>query len=426
MTEPAVSRIPGHLVLAIRMALNWKDVVSFGQLAGRNVLQLAVGIASSSIIAGSLARAEFGAFQYVLSIGATLTVLSLSGLSTVLVQEVSRGNKGALRAITRLRLSWSWLMTVCLLAVAAYYAFVDPKQDLAAALVVAAITMPVALSFDVTGFLVGTSDYRRLSVYPLATQVLVAIATVAAALYWRDAVHVLIATYVVQALCALGSYRLVASAYRPEDNSLSPEAREFGWRLSAANLIPSVVHRLDLLVVGSMIGLEDLAVLALGRLFYDKMRIVMDPLTSLFVPRLYARTGVEAYRFSFRVTVLVLLVLGGFVIALGASMPLVFRMLYPRYMDGVPYAVALMGAYWVSTPNAVFQCLLQHERRTRQVAQAAFLSHAIYLASLPILLLSMGVWGVVVGRYVLSVSNVLASGYFVLRNLMSMRQGAHS
>ncbi len=401
----------------LRLPAGWRRLVAnLGQLVARNLLQLAIGIGASAIVADSLTRADYGAFQYVLSVASTFSILSVPGLNTVLTQEVAKGNDGVIRSVTRTRLAWAWLMSLPLAATAVYYLTADQQLAIAASLAIAALAAPAVNAVDVTNFLIAKRDYNRLSVYPLTGQFCVAAATIGVSLYWHNFVIVVAATYVVQTVYALVSYRLILRAHSPGIGSLTPEAKRFGLRLTWASLIPSVAYRVDMLLVGASLGLETLAVLALARLFYDKMRIVVDPITSLFVPKLYARSGVEAYRFAVRAMGLIMLALVCVAVLLAVVMPVFFGLLYPKYMDSVPYAVALVFAYVTGVPNALFQCMIQYERRVGQVVRVVSWSHAIYLVSLPFLVMTLGVTGVVIGRYVLNVSSSILSGYYFFNN----------
>lgn len=413
--------VVAHLTARGLLQPGWQKVAAnWSQLVVRNLVSLGIAIAASSVIARSLERSDYGMVQYVLGMAATLSILSLPGFSTVLTQEVALGNDSAIYDVMRRRLLSSSLMCLVLLAMAAYVAIVTAQPSMAMAFVVAALASPVAYSIDVTGFLVAKRDYHRLSMYPMAAQACIAATTIVAALTVHDAIAIVAANFLTQALYAIVTYWLVLRAYSPKYRVLNADARRFGVRLTGASLVASVTYRVDMLIVGAFIGLPELAVLALGRQFYDKMRLVMEPVTTLFVPRLYAHSRREAYMFSLKVLLAVSILLGAAVTVLSLAMPWVFRLLYPGYLDAVPYAVALLFAYVLSVPNTIFQNLLNYERRAGQVARSLAISNGLYLVSLPFLLMAMGVWGVVVARYVLNIGSSVVSGFFVLRNWLEV------
>jgi len=396
-----------------------------GQLMGRNLILLVISLGVASLMAAVFTREQYGTYQFVIGVVAGLSFLSLLGSGPVIMQETAKGNHGTFVRAFKWQLLLSPLYSVALLALAGYYYYVADKTAIALCFAATSAFFPlktVLVSYQ--SYVLGRQNYSLYARLPVLVSLGVAVATALAVWITRSPAPVLLVVGVVTVAMHLLAFKYVFKTCPPENDSHHPSSIRFGFGLSALYITPTISAQLGTLLVGTLLSMENVAVLVLAVMPLQKSKALLDPLREYFSPRVVSKTGSRMFRGANRVILAYMSVALAYVLIAVAVMPLFFRIFFPDYMDAIPLARLAMFCLLPGAPAAIMELTIYSERRLRQTGVIRLAQFIFDLAVAVVFIYKWGVLGAIIARFAAGLLRTCVVSVFYGRNLRQARRSA--
>lgn len=362
------------------------------------VVQVGAGILTSVLMARYLPRETYGGFRYVLSLAGTLGILALPGMSTAMMQSLSRGHGGAYWTGIKTIMKWSILVSGGLI-VAALFTPIAKTTAVAHALMALAVIFPLYAGSGLYGvLLLAKRDLHRNFSYGAAYRIMLTIGTIAALYLTHSLAAFVVAVFLVDTVTR-GIMTIRARRFLP-NKTQDPPMIAYGKKLSLLTALPMVSEQIDRLVVPAALGLQGLAVWGVATMIPDTAKEFGSSVLNLALPKL-ARWGATQseqgfiLRKFFELLLLSLIAVGIYY----AIAPAIVRFLFPAYADAVAvsrwYALTM-----VSFPGLLFLNWFQAQKKMRELTIFNMTSAIAQIVATLLLVPAYGLLGAVAARAV--------------------------
>ncbi len=366
----------------------------FWTIIGQVVSSLSV-LAVSVLLARYLSQGDYGQYKYVLSLVSLLSIASLSGLSSSVLQSTARGFDGALPEGFRINLRWSILMFAGAFLIGGYY-LIQGNFLLGVGMLVGGCLAPFIAGANLySPFLAAKKDFARQTVYMIGgVMLLPSLALIATALLTHDPLAVVLAYFVSNAAGALYFYYRTLKAYRAERGQRDPGMLSYGKHLSFMGILGGVANNLDQILLFQFVGPAQLAIYNFATGIPDQIKGPLKNIDSMLQAR-FANHLSANIRNSMRNKSLLLLGFG--IVCAAVYIPLApyaFQILFPRYMEAVPYS-QFYALYLLSLPFIPSMSYLTSKRLIKEQYIGNILNHLFKISFTLIGIIGWGLWGLV-------------------------------
>ncbi|MBX4206170.1 oligosaccharide flippase family protein [Candidatus Parcubacteria bacterium] len=287
-----------------------------------------------------LSRETYGTYNYLLSLGASLSFLTLSGAGIAVTRAVARGQEGIVPYVLRLQLKYNLIAVATVLSVAAYYGY-KGNMLFAASLALLAIAYPMAEAFHV--FVQVLTGRRRFDLLAKTVSIITLAATVATllTLFLTKSVLALIAVYATFSLVPnVIAYLFVTRHLKGEepDPAELREMRRTAFHITGAGLVGTAAAYIDKILLFQVAGPAALAVYGFAIAGPERLKSLIKNWGAVTFPNLAQRTLPEIRQFIYRRIAFALLVGAALSAAYIVFAPILFKLFLPRYLDAIPYS----------------------------------------------------------------------------------------
>ncbi len=349
----------------------------------------AFALVLSIFFANFLTKETYGTYQYLFSVYALLTALTLTGMNPAITQAVARGYPNTVRTAILPQLKWNLLPAAVSFGLALYY-FLAGNMTIAAGLCLMAIALPLYNTFNsYTAYLAGKADFRNIYLYTCAVSVPYYLCMFAGIYFLRDTLLLVAINLVLNTGVTIFNYYRVTRRIR-RDEPADINALTYGRHLTYANFLSTAAGQVDNLLVFHFLGAADLAAYALIRLVPERLGGVFKGILGPAFPRLAKRSPEEVsatiIHRSFLIGISALLLAGTYAVLA----PILFKVIYPQYVAFASYS-ALYSLTLLSSIGNLGVVSFMAQRRTKtlytlnsivSVIQLFFLAGGLYLAGL--------------------------------------------
>jgi O-antigen/teichoic acid export membrane protein len=305
-------------------------------------LFLKTGISAALALLVSVAFANliipetYGAYKYVFSIFGLLALFTLGGLGTSVMKSVAQGYDGTPGAILNIKIRWGLLGSIGSVAVAVYY-FLNGNSELGSAFAVVAFFLPFVDTFGIwSTILTGKQLFKASVLYETITQAISALAVIIALLLSDTLWVILLSYFASMTIVRYIVYRHVIRLYTKND-AVDPSALKYGKHLSVLDVLSTAVEALDGILMWQFVGAAPLAVYSFAKSIPLQMSQALRRIPTLAFPKFATRDLRSMKKGMLSKVVLLTLLLGAITIAYILAAPTLFSLLFPQYMEAVPY-----------------------------------------------------------------------------------------
>ena len=365
------------------------------------------------VCANFLAPEVYGTYKYVLSIVAIATLATLPGIDQALVQAVARGHEGTLRSTLRTKIRGGLVGAVGSLLVAGYY-FSHGNIDLTIAFVIVAVFIPFMDSFTLyDDLLQGRRAFADSTKLYVTGQLLSVAMLIAVALFFPY-LAVLVAAYIGGWTLIRGvlfSYAL--HTYKP-NNIRDETASRYGAHLTVMKIAATVGGSLGGIIIFHILGGTGLAIYALAVAPVEQMRGWLSMSGTLLLPK-FSKDSWEVISFGafIRKTWPFFVAIALMAILYALLAPLLFSVLFPKYMASVGYSQALMFTLPLSIATLLFSIILRAKKQVRKLHIANIVSITTNIAFSVPLTYFLGIGGLVIAIFVNKIIDVVVQSYLI-------------
>ncbi len=368
---------------------------------------LVLSFGASVLFANLLPKAEYGMYQYLLSILALLTALTLTGMNSAITRSVAQGHEGSLRASIRPQLLWSLLSVAAALTFSGYYAL-RGNSMLAVGSLLIAVALPIVTTFNSYGaYLAGKQAFRSYFVISTTANILYYACIVAVVLLFPDALALLFANLLITSICAVIAYAYTVWKYKPA-SARDPDLTTYGQHLSFLNFFGTVAAQIDNFLVFHFLGPVQLAVYSIATLIPERLGGFLKNLTTSMLPRFSEQSFATIRASLFRTAIAIALAISVIVMLYAAVLPLLFSLVYPQYAEAIPYSQVFALTLFVAVGNFIGTPLMAHRRLRRIYALNTVLPIIQIVLQVGGILL-WGLWGLIFARIATTALFILAT-----------------
>lgn len=369
--------------------------ITFGQL-----ITGISGLILSYAFANLVSPEVFGNYRFILSVVGVLGALTLPGLATSIVRAVALNERGVFAHSLMVRMRWGVLASVIALGIATYYYVVEQNIELALALVVAAIFLPLFEPVQMySSYLSGKKDFKRTSMYLTLAHLAGTLGVIGTLFYSTELLVLVIAYFVSYTTAHAMMLMFVINKYREVLvlDATHTETIEYGKHLSYINGFYVITTHIDKVLVFYFLGPIDLAIYTFATLFPDYIRNMTRTISTVALPKFAERSMKEiGHTIYARMTLFGVFLLGiAGIYALLA--PYLFELLFPQYLASIPYtqllSLTILGAL-MSIPNTI----LRAHKKVKELYTLQISGSVIQIFSLVIGVAFFGIMGAIVAR----------------------------
>jgi O-antigen/teichoic acid export membrane protein len=372
------------------------------------------GLITGFLVARLFPRELYGEYQFILSVFGALTFLSLPGIDKSLPRAVARGEGGALPRMLKWHVLISLLGTVALLFSLPILE-ASGRGYLWPVFVIAAILFPCTqAASSLFGALVsGLGRFDVALKANITWSVLMVAATLFIIFVEPSSTLLFVAGVTLPALSYLWFSRPLMPRHDPAI-PVRPILR-YSIEMTLLSLPLYFSTYIDKLLISAFFGLNQLAVFAVGILIPEQLKSWSKELLPVsLASQAKGKDSPERRKVLLRVigraTLLSVIPLG-----IGIAItPFILPWIFPNYPEAI--LLTQVGlAMLIFQPGALISQYMEAQAMIREMRWAQWISAAIYIVSLVVLLPSFGLVGAVIGRGVLRCSTIAISIWFLAR-----------
>lgn len=352
------------------------------------------GLALATAFANLIPQDTYGTYKYVISAAGIISAFTLSGVGIAITRSVARGFDGAFREGAKARLKWSIGIVAVGVGTALYY-YLQGNITLAAGMVMIAAFYPIIGYGGVyQNFLDGKKDFKRKSLYQIGTEIFEVGTLVAVLFLTNNVLWVLLAFFVTNSISAMIFYIRSLKVYQPSDET-EPGMISYSKHLTAINIFHKITRHIDKILVWHYLGAVELAIYAFAELPVSKIRTMLGSVQQMALPK-FSEKKLSTLQdtLSYKVILMTLGFLGVAVLYILIA-PFFFDLLFPQYMEAVPYTQIYALAI-VLFAGRIYEKVLEAHMQTKWLYISQFSSNVAKIVALLVLLPIYGIWGAVI------------------------------
>lgn len=378
-----------------------------GWLSFDKAIKTLTGLALATAFANLIPQDTYGTYKFVISAAGIISAFTLSGVGTAITRSVARGFDGAFKEGARARLKWSIGIVVVGIGTALYY-HLQGNATLAMGMgMIAAFYPIIGYGGLYQNFLDGKKDFKRKSLYQIGTEVFEVGTMVAVLFLTNNVLWVLLAFFATNTISAMVFYFRSLAIYQPSEKT-EEGMISYSKHLSAVNLFHSIARHIDKVLVWHYLGAVELAIYAFAELPISKIQTMLGSIRQIALPK-FSEKKLSTLRdtLDYKVLLMAFGFLGIAVVYILAA-PFLFDLLFPEYMQSIPYTqVYALGL--VLYAGRIYEQTLEAHMKTKWIYISRFAGNIIKIITLLILLPIYGIWGAIVSLLVWEFVRVLFS-----------------
>lgn len=384
-------------------------VVNSGKYLIGRIFNLATLFIASVLFARILPKAVFGDYRFIITMASTFSLFSLSGMGTAVARSVAQGKEGSLTDALKAEMRWGSLGSIFSLCFAAYYATTG-RLAFGIAFTVLAFFLPLLNVFNIyNSVLQGKKKFTSIMGYGLISSSVYLVLLVITLLLTQKVYFLILPFLIIGSLLQVIFYYHMR-AKLPLNDSEDPDMVRYGKHLSVMSVVGTVANNIDQFIVYQFLGPVQLAVYAMALAPTEQIKGTIKIIAPLISPK-YASQSADYVKKSvrektFKFFLLVALIVGVYILLA----PYAFMLLFPQYMDAVPYTRGL-ALTLLATGSLVPVTALETQRQQTSLYKWSTIGALMQIVTVCLGAAFFGLWGIVGARIM---TKIFEFGYAML------------
>jgi O-antigen/teichoic acid export membrane protein len=291
----------------------------------------------SIAFANLLPKETYGIYQYILSVSGLLTAFTFSGMNTAITQAVARGYDGVLMASIRPQLKWNLIPALAAVIWALYY-LVNDNITLFFGMMLVSVSLPIINTFNsYSAFLNGKKEFKKMALYYMSNMFIYYMLMFLCIIFVPYAIALVFVNLIINSIVIWVIYRRVIAKFAPVDTN-DASIKPYAYHLSFMNVCGTIAANIDNFLVFHYLGAASLATYSLATILPEKIGGLFKFIPTASFPKFVEKSPEEIKASILRkllpLSIFVILPIIAYVLVA----PHVFRVLYPQYLDAVPYS----------------------------------------------------------------------------------------
>ena len=371
------------------------------------------GVTTASALALSIiftrlgSKELYGQYLFVLAMFGLFSIISIPGVKAVVLRTTAQDHEGVYRKATTFSFLLSLLGIPLLIAAGVFFYFFKTKI-LGITLIVFALFFPFVTSLqNWIFFLKGRSEFRKVTFYNSILLLTNLVAVTLSIILTKNIIIILVAYFLVNSgfniLYHFQSVRLL------RNDKLDHEWRKQSYALTLLELSSLIFGRVDVVLIGSLLTFEQVAIYGLVMKFADVFFGVIKSTMEAIVPNLYqSRKITIRYFYKFFVLSFLLPIILYPVI----KCPVLF--LYgPEYSEVILFSKVYLVIIPVYFLNLVATYFLVKYKLNKEINISRVISMIAVVVFYAILIPLFGIWGGVIASMLYFITQLIVSMFLL-------------
>ncbi|PLX26227.1 hypothetical protein C0580_00335 [Candidatus Parcubacteria bacterium] len=348
--------------------------------------------------ANLLPKEAYGNYRYILSLLGILSIFTLSGINTAVIQAVARGLEGSFWPSFASKLKWSILAALGSIGIAIYY-YINDNLLLTTSFVMIAILLPLLRSSALyISVLNGRKDFRLSTIYSSYVRIL-ATASMIAVLFFTDNIFVLLAAFFVPETILNFIFTWVYIKKHPLNKEKDNQTVAYGINLSAMDVIKAIAGQVDKILIYHYLGAAQLAVWAFTTAPVSQIKSVLMNVKSLALPKL-SQTEDKDIQTHFlnklkKVELVVLLI----IVFYALLAPFLYKIFFPQYLESIKYSQVYVLTL-LFFPRTFLSTVMVAKKKIKELYNIRIISPILKIIIIFFALKYFSLWGIVIGMII--------------------------
>jgi len=287
--------------------------------------------------ANLLPRETYGVYKYILSIASLLTIPTLTGINTAIIQAVARGYEGSFIKGLKTKIHWGLLGGLASLILAVYYYF-NNNTTLVFAFLIIGIFVPFMDSLLIyNALLIGKKKFKICTKYNIIIRTLSFVIMIFV-LFLTDNIFLIIFTYFLSNTLLRSLFLFITIKKFKPNKKKDPETISYGKHLSLINVISVIADNLDKILIFHYLGAIELAIYTFATVPPIQIRKLCKNITTLAFPKLAQRKISEIKKTLPRKMLKFLIIIIPIVIIYILIAPYLYKFIFPQYTNAIFYS----------------------------------------------------------------------------------------
>jgi O-antigen/teichoic acid export membrane protein len=263
------------------------------------IVTLTTGAALMVILARYLSQETFGHYQFLIAWISTFALFSIPDLNASILNSVANGKDGTYKKALRVRFRWSLLGIPALAALAFYYFYFKADPLIGSGLLMISLAFPfLHTPTSWTVFLQAKERFELSAKYTSLQSLLNFFAITASVIIGKGQLLPIFGTYLGVMLFSnliflKFSFKLIKNEKETDD------WKDYGFFLTKINVLAILAGRLDIILVGVFLGIETLAIYAIGSRFAILFQTSLNNLLMMVTPTIARQNTLNFKKYFF-------------------------------------------------------------------------------------------------------------------------------
>lgn len=351
-------------------------------------------LAQSYVFTNFSTQEIYGQYSFILSLIGIITLFSLPGINTAIIQSVAKGKDGTFWAGTKLRLKYAFLGSIALLATALIF-YLTKQPKIVPAILITTIFFPFTNPLDTyQPFLNGKQKYGWLALLTCLRLAVPILVVICAVLFLNNLKAIVTASLGSASVLNL-LFLLFTKSRFCNSNEVDEAGLTYGKHLSALSILANIEAYLDKIIIGMFFSYADVAIFSIGKMFNRQVKAIWGILYQLELPKLSAKSDRDAYNItlaSLKYIALFFIVLCLLIIFLS---PVIIPLLFTKqYKGSVLYAQLFMLLPILGVAGSQFETYLRSQMKSKQLYLLRLMFSLANLGLLPLFVWKLGILGI--------------------------------
>lgn len=346
-----------------------------------------------------LSKETFGTYKYVLSLLGILSIPSLSGLNSAILNAAAKNENGSLLPAFKLKLKWGFWGSLASLIVALYY-FLQGNSVLAICFLIVACFLPFFNAFPLyDSFLAGKKKFALQNKFNIIIQIISLGATALTLLFTKNIYFLLLSYFLPLTLLYIVFFFLTKKIFKPKGTA-NNGTLSFGKHLSLMGIFGHLNSQVDKIILWHFLGPVPLAIYSVAMMMPDKIKEVLKIIGSLAMPKLVIKPIDELKKIIPKKTLQLFVLAIPTMILYIVTAPYVFKWFFPQYANSVIYS-QIYALILLLYPRNLSGSVLTAKQKTKELYTGTLALSPVYWILLLVLIPFFGLLGAVISFLIL-------------------------
>lgn len=358
--------------------------------------------------ANFIEQETYGTYKYILSITGILTVLSLRGMDSAVLQSVTRNFEGVLIPALKTKIRWGFLSALASVCIALYY-YINGNNTISISFLIVSGFLPFIDSFGIySSFLNGKKLFHVTVIYKTIIQ-LVSTTLMIAGLILTKNLFVIILIYFASLTFSNLLFFIITLKKYPPNAKYDANIIPYGKHSSVINIFDALITSIDGLLIFHYLGPINLAIYSFALAPISQIRGLLSNIATIALPKLAVRSSLETNT-VLKKRIFLLFILGAsFSFIYTIIAPYIYSIFFPKYIDSVFSSQLFSLSIILALPQTLFGAAIG-AKLTCIPKKMLYLSNIpgiVFIISLFALIGTLGINGVILSRLISHISGFI-------------------